>query len=98
MGAKAKTLMNDYKGPLHEMTMTTPTQYWNDSCSVQELRYAIERGATGATSNPVIVLNVLKKEMPLWQARIRQVIDDNPTWTETQVAWQVYQELGIKGA
>jgi len=32
------------------------------SCSVEELNYAIQRGAVGATSNPVIVLNVLKKK------------------------------------
>ncbi|MEP7199031.1 MAG: transaldolase family protein, partial [Chloroflexota bacterium] len=80
------------------MTMTTPTMYWNDSCAVAELQYAIARGASGATSNPVIVLNVLKKEMHLWQARIQQVIAENPTWTETQVAWQIYQDLALDGA
>jgi transaldolase len=80
------------------MTLTTPTTYWNDSCSVAELDYAIARGATGATSNPVIVLNVLNKEMHLWRERILQVIADNPTWTETQVSWQVYQELARNGA
>ena len=37
--------MPEYNGPLHEMTMTTPTRYWNDSCSVEELKYAIVRGA-----------------------------------------------------
>ncbi len=56
--------MNLYKDPLHEMVMTTPTRYWNDSCSADELDYAIARGATGATSNPVIVFNVLKQNMP----------------------------------
>ena len=90
--------MATYNGPLHEMTQTTPTMYWNDSCSVEELNYAIARGATGATSNPVIVLNVLKKEMHLWRDRILHVIADNPTWTETQVSWQVYQELAFNGA
>ena len=87
-----------YNGPLHEMAATTPTQYWNDSCSVQELTYALERGAIGATSNPIIVLNVLNKEMDLWRDRIRQVISENPTWSETQVAWQIYEELAVNGA
>ncbi len=87
-----------YNGPLHEMTHTTPTRYWNDSCSVEELSYAIARGADGATSNPAIVLNVLKKEMHLWRERILQVIADNPTWGETQVSWQVYTELAQGGA
>jgi transaldolase len=90
--------MTPYNGPLHEMALTTPTQYWNDSCSVEELQYAIARGATGATSNPVIVLNVLKKEMRLWRDRIQQVIAENPTWTETQIAWQIYQEVAVNGA
>lgn len=90
--------MSEYNGPLHEMVNTTPTRYWNDSCSVQELQYAIERGAIGATSNPVIVLNVLKKEMNLWHDRIQQVIVENPTWSEIQIGWQVYQELAVNGA
>lgn len=85
-------------GPLLEMVMTTPTRYWNDSCSVQELEYAIARGAIGATSNPVIVLNVLHKEMGLWRARIEQVIRENATWSEIEVAWQIYQELAVNGA
>ncbi len=90
--------MPEYNGPLHEMTMTTPTRYWNDSCSVEELQYAIARGAVGATSNPVIVLNVLHKEMHLWKDRINQVIRENPTWSEIQVGWQIYQELAVNGA
>ena len=53
----------EYISPLHEMALTTVTDYWNDSCSVEELTYAIERGAVGATTNPTIVLEVLRKEM-----------------------------------
>ena len=56
-----------YKSPLHEMTQTTPTCLWNDSASVQELTYSMEHGAVGATCNPVIVVEVLKKEMHLWE-------------------------------
>jgi transaldolase len=85
-------------GPLHEMTLTTPTRYWNDSCSVEELNYAIARGCNGATSNPVIVLNVLKKEQHLWLDRIHEVIAANPSWGETQVSWQIYRELALRGA
>lgn len=92
------TAITTFNGPLHETASTSPTQYLNDSCSVEELTYAIERGAIGATSNPVIVLNVLKKEMHLWRDRIQQIIHDNPTWSETQVAWQVYEALALNGA
>ena len=56
-----------FKSPLHQMTQTTPTCLWNDSASIQELSYSIEHGGVGATCNPVIVVEVLKKEMPLWK-------------------------------
>jgi transaldolase len=87
-----------YGGPLHETVATTPTQYLNDSCSIEELTYAIANGAVGATSNPVIVGNVLKKEMPQWSDRIHEVISENPTWSETRVAWQIYEELAVAGS
>jgi transaldolase len=80
------------------MSQTTATQYWNDSCSVQELQYAIARGAIGATSNPVICLTVLKQEMPAWIDCIRQVIAENPTWSDSQVAMRIYEELAVNGA
>ena len=87
-----------YNGPLHEMAATTPTQYLNDSCSVEELNYAIARGSIGATSNPVIVGNVLKKEMHLWRERIASVIGAHPTASETKIAWMIYEALAVNGA
>ena len=58
--------MTEYKSKLHQTVSTTATDYWNDSCSIEELTYAIDNGAVGATTNPTIVVNVLKKEMHLW--------------------------------
>lgn len=87
-----------YKSPMHEMVCTTPTDLWNDSCSVHELTYAIEHGAVGATSNPTIVLNVIRQEMDLWEARIKEVIEQNPSWTEVEITWKIFEEIGVKGA
>jgi transaldolase len=87
-----------YKSPLHEMTQTTPTCLWNDSASIQELTYSIEHGAVGATCNPVIVLGVLKKEMPLWKDRIQALIQERPAATEDEIAWQVVREISVKSA
>jgi len=87
-----------YKSALHEMTQTTPTCLWNDSASIQELTYALEHGAVGATCNPVIVGEVLKKEMHLWKNRIRELIHEMPRATEDQIAWKVVEEISIKGA
>lgn len=90
--------MADYKSPLHQMVSTTKTEFWNDSCAVSELRYAIEHGCSGATTNPVIVTGVLKKEMPLWEERIKQIISENPSYSEIEVAWQLNEEMAVKGA
>ena len=86
------------ESPLYIMSQTTPTDYWNDSCSVAELEYAIARGAVGATTNPSIVLNVLKQEMHLWKDRALQIILENSTWSEEQVMWQLFEEIAVKGA
>ncbi|MGB9432755.1 MAG: transaldolase family protein [Candidatus Acidiferrum sp.] len=87
-----------YKSPLHEMTQTTPTCLWNDSASTEELNYSIEHGAVGATCNPVIVLGVLKKEMPQWKDRIQALIQEWPKATEDEIAWQVVREISTKSA
>lgn len=88
----------NYKSLLHEMTQTTRTCLWNDSASVQELSYSLEHGAVGATCNPVIVCEVLRKEMHLWKDRIHQLIREMPFATEDQIAWRVVEEISIKGA
>jgi len=88
----------EYKSLLHEMACTTLTDFWNDSCSVKELTYAIENGAVGATSNPSIVLNVIRQEMDRWRGRIRQVIEENPTWSEVEISWKIFEEVAVKGA
>jgi transaldolase len=80
------------------LTALTATDYWNDSCSIEDLTYAIERGATGATSNPTIVGEVLTREMPLWRDRLRALIDDNPAWTEDEVSWRLIEEMAVRAA
>ncbi len=84
--------------PLQQTACAGQTDYWNDSCSVQELTYAIANGAVGATSNPTIVLNVLKKELPAWREKIREWIESNPTSGEVEIAWKLIEEMGVKAA
>ena len=91
-------LKTTYLSPLHETVSTTLTDFWNDSCSVEELTYAIEHGAVGATSNPTIVEQVLRQERHLWESRIHQVIAENPSWSEEDVMWRVFEEIAVKGA
>ena len=79
-------LATSYKSPLHLMTQTTCTCLWNDSSSLAELGYAIDNGAVGATCNPVIVVEVLKKELHLWKDRILELIRSMPQATEHDIA------------
>ena len=90
--------MSKYLGPLHEMAETTITDYWNDSCSISEIKYAIERGAVGATTNPVIVKSVLETEFDNYKDRILQLIQEMPTATEDDIAWKLNEEMAIEGA
>ena len=87
-----------WKSTLHEMTQTTSTALWNDSCSIEELTWSIGQGAVGATCNPVIVCSVLKQEWDLWKDRIPQIISENPAASEDDVAWKLIEEMSVKAA
>ena len=80
------------------MTQTTPTCLWNDSASVSELTYSIEHGAVGATCNPVIVLGVLKKELPVFKPRIEALLKEFPTADEDTIAWKIVREISMRAA
>lgn len=91
-------MLQGIEPPLQQMALSTSTDYWNDSCSVEELNYALARGAVGATTNPTIVGQVLKKEMHLWRERIVEIIAEHPTWTEDEVTWKLVEEMAVRGA
>ncbi|MDR2112919.1 MAG: transaldolase family protein [Candidatus Accumulibacter sp.] len=84
--------------PLGLTTSNFPTDLWNDSCALDELEYAIACGAVGATTNPSIVLGVLKKELGAWRGTIQRIFDENRTWGEERIAWKLIEEMGLKGA
>jgi transaldolase len=58
----------------------------------------MEHGAVGATCNPVIVVNVLKKEINAWKGRIQALIEKLPMATEDEIAWQVVREMSVQAA
>jgi transaldolase len=87
-----------YKSPLHQMTQTTPTCLWNDSADIDELRYAIDNGAVGATCNPVIALGILKKELNVWRPRVQELMRVMPAATEDQIGWKLVEEVSVRAA
>jgi transaldolase len=84
--------------PLEKTVRSTATDLWNDSCSVPELEYAIRYGATGATANPTIVHDVWKQDPKRWAARVRELAEAYPAWTEADLAWAVVGEMSAEGA
>ena len=89
--------MADTPSPLQRTASEFPTEYWNDSCNESELRYAMENGAVGATTNPTIVGTVMEQEYEIWAPRVREIIAAHPTWTDQQVTWQVIEEMAVRG-
>ena len=84
--------------PLLRVVATTPTELWNDSCAAGELEYAIANGATGATSNPPLVLDALRQEPEPWTGRARELYAATPTATEADLAWRIAEEIAVRGA
>ncbi|MCA9672069.1 MAG: transaldolase family protein [Myxococcales bacterium] len=84
--------------PLLETVSTTATDLWNDSCALSELEYAIEHGAVGATSNPTIVLQVLRKELSLWRERLAALPGELPSADERALTWRLIEEMAQRAA
>ena len=57
-----------------QLTNEMGTDFWNDSCCINELKDAVKQGACGATSNPVIVYNVIKSYPDIWLKEIDALI------------------------
>ncbi len=83
---------------LNQMAEYTSSEYWNDSCAINELKYALSNGATGATTNPVIVHTVLMQEMEQWRKNIARMIQRHANWTEEDLAWDVIHAMAGEAA
>jgi transaldolase len=92
------TIAAESKGRLHETVSTTATDLWNDSCSLDELAASIEIGAVGATSNPTIVGEVLRRELDRWRPRVGELAAANPTATEDEITWLLIEEMAASAA
>ena len=84
--------------PLGRTIATTPTDIWNDSCSLPELEYAVSYGAVGATANPTIVTDVWKQDPGTWRERVARLAADRPAATEIDLAWTVVEEMSVQAA
>jgi len=79
-------------------TIDLGTDFWNDSCAIHELNEAVAAGATGATSNPVIVSSLLKGDPKTWNPLIERLAREFPRETEDEIAWRLIHDAGIQAA
>lgn len=61
---------------LQWLTKETPTRFWNDSAIPAEIETAIQNGATGVTTNPVLTYKTLQAVPEFWQPMVDRIPKD----------------------
>lgn len=67
--------MGDY---LLWLANETNSNWWNDSAVVSELNFALSHGATGVTTNPVLVADAIYGDAANWRPVLKDVPRDIP--------------------
>lgn len=73
-------------------------EWWNDSCDPAHLAEAVAHGATGATSNPVIVEATVSANQELWLPVVRQLSQTHPDDSSEAITWKLIAEMGRQAA
>ena len=55
-----------------QLVAETPTQFWNDSGEAADIRFALDNGACGVTTNPILITRTVLAHPDVWRAAIRQ--------------------------
>lgn len=84
--------------PLQTMADAGVTALWNDSADPKELGTAMSWGAVGATCNPVIAVQCVKNDLPRWTARMAEIAIERPSASESEIGWQVVEEISLEAA
>ncbi|MEE8424486.1 MAG: transaldolase family protein [Elusimicrobiota bacterium] len=81
-----------------QKTSALGADFWNDSCAINELSEAVDNGAVGATSNPVIVSAVVDGDRQRWIPVLDSLVRENPEADEDQLAWKLIAVVGVRAA
>ena len=81
-----------------QQTIELGSDWWNDSNDHIELQHAVDEGAVGATSNPVITCIAVKNHPDIWLPVIDKMIESNSTASEDDILWDLIDEVGKKAA
>ena len=74
------------------------TQIWVDSCAQADLEYGLSLGAVGATTNPVIVSQVLQKELTEWEPAMRTLFDPSRALAEDIKYYHDWEKMADQAA
>mgnify|MGYP004600274501 CR=1 FL=1 len=61
---------------LEWLNTCTPTRWWHDSGNPNEIQLALERGATGVTTNPVLTFRSFQSQPEFWTEKVLALGDD----------------------
>lgn len=61
---------------LQWLSQNTPTKFWHDSAIPSEIDEAIENGALGVTTNPVLTYKTLQAVPEFWQPQVDMISPD----------------------
>lgn len=81
-----------------QLTSRLGTDFWNDSCDLRELAEAREHGAVGATSNPVIVQQVVASARDTWLPVLDALVAEHTDASENDLAWALVEAVGRRAA
>ena len=81
-----------------QQTSELGSDWWNDSNDHEELQHAVNEGAVGATSNPVITCAAVNNHPDIWLPIIDKMIESNSAGSEDDILWDLIDEVGKKAA
>jgi transaldolase len=81
-----------------QRTARLGTDFWNDSCALDELSEAVREGAVGATSNPVIVGQAVEADRDRWFPVLDRLVEEMPGATEVEIAWALIARVAQSAA
>ncbi|EAU70015.1 transaldolase 2 [Stigmatella aurantiaca DW4/3-1] len=81
-----------------QQTVALGTEFWSDSCALPELVEAIDHGAAGATSNPVIVGAAVSADTAKWLPVLERLLREHPGDTEDDAAWRLIEAVAKEAA
>lgn len=79
-------------------TNTYPTEFWHDSADPFEVRRAVTWGATGVTTNPILMPRTARAHMERWDREIAAWKRRNPSPNVEELAWKVIRGIAEEDA